>query len=181
MPTPTMAATLSSSFRRALAAVARGSSSNTAVSAGGSRRASTSSTASSSSASSSSSSSFPGPSTSSFDGLFNPTHDHRALRDAVRSFAMREIEPQALSYNRDEAFNVELFRKFGSADRDGLGILGLTVPEEYGGTGMNDAPSVCIVHEELSYADPGLCLSYLAHSVLFANNLAVNGSREQVR
>ena len=45
---------------------------------------------------------------------------------------------------------------------------------------MNDATSVSIVHEELSYSDPGLCLSYLAHSVLFANNLAANGSREQV-
>jgi isovaleryl-CoA dehydrogenase len=90
-----------------------------------------------------------------------------------------------LSYNRSETFNVDLFRRLGSSAGDGglgggLGVLGLTVPEEYGGTGMADATSVCIVHEELSYSDPALCLSYLAHSILFANNLAVNGSPEQV-
>jgi isovaleryl-CoA dehydrogenase len=61
-----------------------------------------------------------------------------------------------------------------------LGILGLTVPEEFGGTGFINATAVAIVHEELSYVDPAFCLSYLAHSVLLCNNLAVNGSREQV-
>ena len=89
------------------------------------------------------------------------------------------MEPQALEQNRNETFNVPLFRKFGSND-DGLGILGLTVPEEYGGTGFINASAVAIVHEELSYSDPALCLSYLAHSILLANNLAVNGNPEQV-
>ncbi|KAL7550135.1 hypothetical protein ACHAWF_013378 [Thalassiosira exigua] len=111
--------------------------------------------------------------------LFNPTEDHAALRSMVRSFAEREVEPQALQYNRSETFNVDLFRKFGSND-GGLGILGLTVPEEHGGTGLADAAAVSIVHEELSYSDPALCLSYLAHSILFANNLAANGSEEQL-
>jgi isovaleryl-CoA dehydrogenase len=59
-------------------------------------------------------------------------------------------------------------------------MLGLTVPEEYGGAGFINATAVAIVHEELSYRDPAFCLSYLAHSVLFCNNLAVNGSRDQV-
>jgi len=54
------------------------------------------------------------------------------------------------------------------------------VPEEFGGTGLADATAVSIVHEELSYSDPALCLSYLAHSILLANNLAVNGNDEQV-
>ena len=112
--------------------------------------------------------------------LFNPTEDHLALRQMVRSFAEREIEPQALSYNRSETFNIPLFRKLGSGN-DGLGILGLTVPEEFGGTGLSDATAVSIVHEELSYSDPAFCLSYLAHSILLANNLAVNGSDSQVR
>lgn len=111
--------------------------------------------------------------------LFNPTDDHAALRDMVRQFAQREVEPQAIEHNRTETFNHELFRKFGSAD-GGLGVLGLTVPEEYGGTGLSDATAVSIVHEELSYSDPALCLSYLAHSVLLANNLSVNGSDEQL-
>jgi len=42
-----------------------------------------------------------------------------------------------------------------------------------------DATSACIVHEELAAADPAFCLSYLAHSLLFVNNLARNGSHEQ--
>jgi len=44
-----------------------------------------------------------------------------------------------------------------------------------------DATSACIVHEELAAADPAFCLSYLAHSLLFVNNLARNGSHEQKR
>jgi len=111
--------------------------------------------------------------------LFNPTDDHAALREMVRSFTEREVEPQALEYNRSEKFNLPLFRKFGS-DNGGLGILGLTCSEEYGGTGLSDATAVSIVHEELSYSDPALCLSYLAHSILLANNLTVNGSEEQL-
>ena len=122
---------------------------------------------------------------SSFSRLVNPTPDHLVLRRTVRSFADREGEHQARAYNRSETFNVDLFRRLGSSagggdGGGGLGVLGLTVPEEYGGTGMADATSVCIVHEELSYSDPALCLSYLAHSILFANNLAINGSPEQV-
>ena len=90
--------------------------------------------------------------------LFNPTEDHAALREMVRSFTEREVEPQALGHNRSETFNLDLFRKFGSSD-NGMGILGLTVPEEFGGTGLSDATAVSIVHEELSYSDPALCLS----------------------
>ena len=69
----------------------------------------------------------------------------------VRTFTEREVEPQALEYNRSETFNIPLFRKFGS-ENGGLGILGLTVPEEFGGTGLVDATAVSIVHEELSYS-----------------------------
>ena len=100
--------------------------------------------------------------TNSLTKLFNPTDDHAALREMVRSFTEREVEPQALEYNRSETFNSELFRKFGSQN-GGLGILGLTAPDEFGGTGLPDATAVSIVHEELSYSDPALCLSYLAH------------------
>ena len=69
--------------------------------------------------------------------------------------------------------NVPLFRKLGD-----LGLLGITVKEEYGGSGM-DATAAVIAHEELSSADPAFCLSYLAHSMLFVNNLHLNGSEEQ--
>jgi hypothetical protein len=65
-----------------------------------------------------------------------------------------------------EQFNLPLFRQLGD-----LGLLGLTVDPEYGGSGM-DAAAVAVAHEELSAADPAFCLSYLAHSLLFVNNLA---------
>ena len=57
-------------------------------------------------------------------------------------------------------------------------MLGITVETEFGGSGM-DAVAACIVHEELSSSDPSFCLSYLAHSMLFVNNLARNGNEEQ--
>jgi len=104
--------------------------------------------------------------------LFNPTEEHAALREMVRSFAENEVDPQALEHDKLEKFNVELFRQLGD-----LGLLGITVDPEYGGSGM-DATAAVIVHEELSAADPGFCLAYLAHSMLFTNNLYHNGSEE---
>ncbi|MBX2987106.1 MAG: acyl-CoA dehydrogenase family protein [Bdellovibrionaceae bacterium] len=105
--------------------------------------------------------------------LYNPTPEHGMLRETVRAFTEAEVEPQAHEYDRKEEFNLPLFRKLGE-----LGLLGITVPEEYGGSGL-DATAAVIVHEELSASDPGFCLAYLAHSMLAVNNLAVNGGEEQ--
>ena len=105
--------------------------------------------------------------------LFNPTEQHEVLRQMVRSFAEDELQPQAEEYDHREQFNRELFEKLGE-----LGLLGVTAPPEYGGSGM-DAVAAVIVHEELSAVDPGFCLAYLAHSMLFVNNLAVNGNDDQ--
>ncbi len=105
--------------------------------------------------------------------LLNPTDEHKMLRESVRSFVVNEVEPQALEHDRKERFNLPLFRKLGE-----LGLLGITVPEAYGGSGL-DATAAVIAHEEIASSDPGFCLAYLAHSMLFANNLAVNGSEEQ--
>ncbi len=105
--------------------------------------------------------------------IANPTDEHAMLRQMVRDFVREEVEPQALEHDRDERFNLPLFRKLG-----GMGLLGLTAPAEYGGAGM-DATSVVIVNEELSYSDPGFCLAFLAHDQLFVNNLAHSGSDEQ--
>jgi isovaleryl-CoA dehydrogenase len=107
------------------------------------------------------------------DDLFNPTPEHRALRQTIRSFAEREVEPQAAEHDRLEKFNITLFRKLGD-----LGLLGLTVPESYGGAAM-DATAVALAHEELAAVDPGFTLAYLAHSLLFTNNLAINGNEAQ--
>lgn len=107
--------------------------------------------------------------------ITQPSEEHRMLRDTVKAFVASEVESQAADHDRREVFNLGLFRKIGE-----LGLLGITAPEEFGGAGM-DASAVAIVHEELSASDPGFCLAYLAHSMLFVNNLAVNGSEEQKR
>lgn len=105
--------------------------------------------------------------------IFSPTPEHQALRELVRAFAEAEVEPQANEFNKAERMNVPLFRKLGE-----LGFLGVTVPEEYGGSGL-DAAAAVIIHEELAASDPAFCLAYLAHSMLFVNNLAQNGSDAQ--
>jgi isovaleryl-CoA dehydrogenase len=105
--------------------------------------------------------------------LWTPTPEHAALRAMVRDFTAREVEPQAAEADRTETFNLPLFRRLGD-----LGLLGITVPERFGGAGM-DAVAAVIAHEELSASDPGFCLAYLAHAMLFANNLNQNGDDEQ--
>ncbi len=105
--------------------------------------------------------------------LFNPTEEHKMLRDMVKSFVVSEVEPQAHEFDRHEKFNLPLFKKLSE-----LGLLGITVPENYGGSGL-DATAVVIAHEELSASDPGFCLAYLAHTLLAVNNLVINGSELQ--
>ena len=105
--------------------------------------------------------------------LANPSEEHQMLREMVREWTEEFVEPQALEYDRDEKFNLELMRSMGE-----LGLLGISAPEEYGGAGL-DATACVIVHEELSASDPGFALAYLAHSMLFVNNLAYNGNEDQ--
>ncbi|MFO0586084.1 MAG: acyl-CoA dehydrogenase family protein [Polyangiaceae bacterium] len=102
-------------------------------------------------------------STVEFD-LENPTEEHALLRKTIRDFTRAEVEPQADKHDRSETLNVELLRKVGD-----LGMLGVTVPAEAGGAGMDSVAAV-IVHHELSKSDPGFCLAYLAHAMLFVNN-----------
>ena len=105
--------------------------------------------------------------------LANPSEEHQMLREMIRDFVHEFVEPQAHEFDKKEQFNIDLFRELGD-----LGLLGITVPEEYGGAGL-DAVAATIAHEELSYSDAGFGLAYLAHSMLFVNNLAYNGSEEQ--
>lgn len=105
--------------------------------------------------------------------LFNPSAEHQLLRQSVRDFVKKEVEPQAAEYDRKEQFNLPLFRKLG-----GLGLLGITAPAEFGGSELDPVAAV-IAHEELSASDPGFALAYLAHSMLCVNNIAVNASNEQ--
>lgn len=105
--------------------------------------------------------------------LFAPTPEHALLRDTLREFTRREVEPQAAEHDRSETFNLPLFRSAGQ-----LGLLGVTIPERFGGAGL-DVVAATQVYESLSTSDPGFGLAVLAHAILFAHNLSVNGSEEQ--
>lgn len=102
---------------------------------------------------------------STFD-LFNPTDDHKSLRELVHDLTKGVIEPQVKEYDEKEMLNESLLRKMGSE----YSLFGITVPAEAGGHGL-DATASVIVHEELSYSDAAFALSFLAHEVLFVNNL----------
>ncbi|MCB9793515.1 MAG: acyl-CoA dehydrogenase family protein [Alphaproteobacteria bacterium] len=107
------------------------------------------------------------------DVLYNPSEEHRMLREMVADFTAQAVEPQAEEFDQKECLNVELFRQLGE-----LGLLGITVPEEDGGAGM-DTTAAVIAHHELSKSDPGFCLAYLAHSMLFVNNFYHCSNEEQ--
>jgi isovaleryl-CoA dehydrogenase len=92
------------------------------------------------------------------------TDEHDLLRQTLRQFVQSRVEPQALDHDQSATFNTALLAELG-----GLGLLGVTIPEEDGGAGM-DATASVIVHDELAYSDPGFALGYLAHSLLFVNN-----------
>lgn len=96
-----------------------------------------------------------------------------ALRDSVRAFASNEIAPQAAEIDRSNQFPMELWRKMGD-----MGLLGMTVGEQYGGTGMGYMAHT-IVMEEISRASASVGLSYGAHSNLCVNQIWLNGNDEQ--
>ncbi len=106
---------------------------------------------------------------------FQLGEDVDALRDAVHEFAQAEIAPRAAQLDADDRFPMDLWRKMGA-----LGVLGITVPEEYGGAGMGYLAHM-IAMEEISRASASVGLSYGAHSNLCVNQIKRNGSDAQRR
>ncbi|WP_298409381.1 acyl-CoA dehydrogenase family protein [Ferroplasma sp.] len=96
--------------------------------------------------------------------------EYSMIQQSARQFAEKEIMPVATKMDRENYFPRELFRKMGRE-----GYLGVTIPEQYGGSD-SDYVSQAIIEEEISYASGSLGLSYGAHSNLCLDNLYRNGS-----
>ncbi len=104
---------------------------------------------------------------------FNLGETADMIRDTVNAFARDEIAPRAEQIDQDNEFPNDLWRKFGD-----MGLLGMTVPEEYGGSALGYIEHV-IALEEISRASASVGLSYGAHSNLCVNQINRNGSHEQ--
>jgi len=98
-----------------------------------------------------------------------------ALRDMVARWAQERVAPMAAAIDRENRFPAELWREMG-----GLGLLGITVPEAYGGAGMGYLAHVVAV-EEIARASASVALSYGAHSNLCVNQIRLNGTEAQRR
>ncbi|MCD2512770.1 isovaleryl-CoA dehydrogenase [Comamonas endophytica] len=114
--------------------------------------------------------------TANLPGLnFQLGEDIDALRDAVREFAQNEIAPRAAEIDRSDQFPMDLWEKMGV-----LGVLGITVPETWGGAQMGYLAHM-VAMEEISRASASVGLSYGAHSNLCVNQINRNGTDEQRR
>ncbi len=112
---------------------------------------------------------------------FIPSLDHSlgetidTVRETVRDFTAKEIAPRAQDIDRDNDFPKDLWRKLGD-----LGLLGITVSEEYGGAGLGYLAHA-VVLEEVSRGSASVGLSYAAHSNLCVNQIFRNGNEDQKR
>ncbi|WP_372885547.1 acyl-CoA dehydrogenase family protein, partial [Shimia sp.] len=104
---------------------------------------------------------------------FDLGEDVNAMREMVHRFAQERIKPIAAEVDRNNAFPNELWREFGE-----LGLLGMTTPEEYGGSDMSYLAHVVAV-EEIARASASVSLSYGAHSNLCVNQIRRNATDEQ--
>ncbi|TCS37841.1 isovaleryl-CoA dehydrogenase [Paucimonas lemoignei] len=106
---------------------------------------------------------------------FDHGDDIAALRSAIQQFAQAEIAPRAAEIDRSDQFPMDLWKKLGD-----LGVLGITVEEEYGGAAMSYLAHI-VAMEEISRASASVGLSYGAHSNLCVNQIRRNGTEEQKR
>lgn len=107
------------------------------------------------------------------DTISGFTDEQKELRHMVRSFAQAELAPIAAQVDKDNAFPMPMWKRFGD-----MGFLGPTVPEKYGGLGLGYLEHI-IIMEELSRASGSVALSYGAHSNLCVNQIKLNGTEEQ--
>jgi alkylation response protein AidB-like acyl-CoA dehydrogenase len=106
---------------------------------------------------------------------FSFTEEQELLRRTVREFMRNEVAPVIAEYDEAQKFPVEILRKMGE-----LGIMGVVVPEEYGGAGLNYVDYVIVV-EEISRLDGSLGLTVAAHNSLGTGHILIAGNEEQKR
>jgi alkylation response protein AidB-like acyl-CoA dehydrogenase len=106
---------------------------------------------------------------------FRLTEEQGLLRRSVREFAETEIGPHVMEWDQAQHFPSELVPQLAS-----LGLLGIQIPEQYGGAGMS-AIDYCICIEELARVDPGVALSVAAHNGLCSAHIFLFGTEEQKR
>src|SRR5262245_46858562 len=104
---------------------------------------------------------------------FRPTEEQKLLRRSVRAFAETEIRPHVREWDEQQHFPTELVPRLAE-----LGLLGIQIPEEYGGAGMS-AVDYCIAIEELARVDPGVALSVAAHNGLCSAHIFMFGTEAQ--
>lgn len=106
---------------------------------------------------------------------FELSEEQRIVQRNVRQFMIKEIEPLAEEIDREDEFPPGIWKKLGD-----LGFLGVTVPEEFGGSGFDLLTAVLVI-EQIGRTCPALAVSYGAHANLCSDNLSRNGNREQKR
>ncbi len=99
-----------------------------------------------------------------------PDETYKMLRETAREFSRKQLQPLSERIDEEDYFPVDLFKSLGK-----MGFLGITIPQEYGGSGL-DYRAQSIVQEELGYSSAGFALSYGAHSNLVADSIYRNGS-----
>jgi alkylation response protein AidB-like acyl-CoA dehydrogenase len=104
---------------------------------------------------------------------FRLTDEQRQIQEMVREFALSEIKPHLMEWDEAQHFPTEVFKRAG-----GLGMLGVTIPEEYGGAGLSYVDYVHVI-EELAVVDSGFALSVAAHNSLGTGHIYHSGSDEQ--
>ena len=106
---------------------------------------------------------------------FTLDEEHQMLKDMMAKFSDHELGPRAEAIDREDHIPESIWKQLGE-----LGIMGINVPAEYGGAGMDVLSSV-IAMEEMSRWSPAVSLSWLAHSILCVNNIFEHGTEEQRR
>jgi acyl-CoA dehydrogenase len=104
---------------------------------------------------------------------FRPSEEQELLRRSIREFAETEMRPHVREWDLDQHFPSELMPKLAA-----LGLLGIQLPEQYGGAGMS-AVDYCICIEELARVDPSVSLSVAAHNGLCSSHISLVGTEAQ--